>query len=225
ESMDRPDHAPESPALGQSGLRVLCDLCESHFCSGDRRMHNRMEKAYHIFAQRPTQAPPVLRPGAEAYFKPFARPKCPSRMCVHRRPGPRQGDRMPIGRCTPLLILVCTSLANGQQGQGKLAATVHRDAYGVPHVVAATDEAVLFGMAYALAEDDWPLIEENYLRALGRAAERNGEAALREDWLARALEISRLSREEYARSTPRMRRLLNAYAAGLNAFVAAHPDL
>ena len=132
---------------------------------------------------------------------------------------------MPIGRCTTLLVLVCTSLASGQQGQGKLAATVHRDAYGVPHVVAATDEAVLFGMAYALAEDDWPLIEGNYLRALGRAAERNGEAALREDWLGRALEISRLSREEYHRSTPRMRKLLNAYAAGLNAFVAAHPNL
>ena len=61
---------------------------------------------------------------------------------------------MQIGRWTTLLILVCAQPANGQQGRGKLAATIHRDAYGVPHVLAATDEAVLFGMAYALAEDD-----------------------------------------------------------------------
>lgn len=49
--------------------------------------------------------------------------------------------------------------ASAQQTQPERVATIYRDAYGVAHVFAASDEAVLFGMAWALAEDDWPLIE------------------------------------------------------------------
>jgi penicillin amidase len=118
-------------------------------------------------------------------------------------------------------LLTFVSFAPAQQGSPKRSATIYRDAFGAPHVFAATDEGVLFGMAYALAEDDWPLIEENYVRALGRSAERDGQEAIARDWMARALEIPRFSIEEYKRATPRMRSLLEAYAAGLNAFVAA----
>src|SRR5688572_24246385 len=60
-------------------------------------------------------------------------------------------------------------------------ATIHRDAWGVPHVFSETDAGVVFGMAWALAEDDWALVEENYLRALGRLAELNGEDAVSGD--------------------------------------------
>ncbi|MBI4626741.1 MAG: penicillin acylase family protein [Verrucomicrobia bacterium] len=124
-----------------------------------------------------------------------------------------------------LLLLTAMSSAAGQLEASKRQTTIYRDAYGAPHVFAATDANVLFGMAYALAEDDWPLIEENYVRALGRSAEREGEAAVTRDWMARALEISRFSIEEYKRATPRMRGLLDAYAAGLNAYLAAHPSI
>jgi hypothetical protein len=132
---------------------------------------------------------------------------------------------MATSRITSVLLLALASAAAAQRANPKLTATIHRDQYGVPHIFAATDEAVLFGMAYALAEDDWPLIEENYVRALGRIAERDGEAGLQADWLARALEIQRLSIDEYKRAAPRLRRLLDAYTAGLNAFVAAHPNI
>ncbi|MBW3552539.1 MAG: penicillin acylase family protein [Gemmatimonadetes bacterium] len=103
-------------------------------------------------------------------------------------------------------------------------ATIHRDAWGAPHVFSATDEGVVYGMAWALAEDDWPLIEANYVQALGRAAELEGEEALTMDWAARAMEIPRLSRAEYDRATPRMRGLLDAYAAGLNGWLETNPD-
>jgi acyl-homoserine lactone acylase PvdQ len=101
---------------------------------------------------------------------------------------------------------------------------VFRDGYGVPHVFGSTDESVVFGAAWVQAEEDWPMVEENFLRASGRAAEVLGEEALLTDYMTRALEIPRLAREEYARSSPRMRGLLDAYAAGFNAWLAAHPD-
>ena len=103
------------------------------------------------------------------------------------------------------------------------AATIHRDAWGVPHVFSDTDAGALFGMAWALAEDDWPLIEQNYLSSLGRSAELNGEAAVARDWMARALRIVPLSIAEYETATPRMRTLLDAYAAGVNEWLASRP--
>jgi acyl-homoserine lactone acylase PvdQ len=104
------------------------------------------------------------------------------------------------------------------------AATIHRDAWGVPHVFSETDAGVVYGMAWALAEDDWPLIEGNYLHALGRFAERVGEDGLADDWMARALEIVPRSVREYESSPPRMRRLLDAFAAGMNDWLSQHSE-
>lgn len=102
-------------------------------------------------------------------------------------------------------------------------AIIHRDAWGAPHVLADTDAGAVFGMAWALAEDDWPLIEENYLHALGRYAEVAGETGVRDDWMARALEIVPLSIAEYDAASPRIRGLLDAFAAGLNAWLDTRP--
>ncbi|MEA2562447.1 MAG: acyl-homoserine-lactone acylase [Acidobacteriota bacterium] len=100
------------------------------------------------------------------------------------------------------------------------SATIYRDTWGVPHIYGPTDASVAFGMAYAQAEDNFAHLQDNFLRALGRAAEVHGEEALQDDQLARALEIPRLAREEYERSTPRMRAIYDAYAAGLERYVA-----
>ncbi|MGH7544043.1 MAG: penicillin acylase family protein, partial [Gemmatimonadota bacterium] len=102
---------------------------------------------------------------------------------------------------------------------------VFRDGYGAPHVFGPTDESVAFGAAWVQAEEDWALVEENFLRAAGRAAEAFGEEALLTDYMTRALEIPRLAMEEYERSSDRMRGLLDAYADGFNAWLAAHPEV
>jgi acyl-homoserine-lactone acylase len=111
------------------------------------------------------------------------------------------------------------ALAGSVRAQPAVA-TIHRDAWGVPHVFSDTDAGVVFGMAWALAEDDWPLIEENYLQALGRRAELSGPAALPGDWMARALKIVPLSIAEYEASSPRIRTLLDSFAAGMNRWLA-----
>lgn len=128
-----------------------------------------------------------------------------------------------------VLVLVLVALAGSV---GPLAAqiprpdlpTIYRDGYGVPHVFGATDASVAYGAAWVQAEEDWPAVERNFLRASGRGAELLGEEALADDYIARALEIPRLSREEYERSDPRMKALLDAYADGFNGYLEAHPD-
>src|SRR5688572_14608046 len=102
--------------------------------------------------------------------------------------------------------------------------TIYRDTYGVPHVFGRTDASTVFGFAYAQAEDNFWRIEENYMAAIGRSAEVYGERRLERDRRNRALEIPRLAREEYRRLDPHTRSLCDAFAAGLNYYIARHPE-
>jgi acyl-homoserine lactone acylase PvdQ len=121
-------------------------------------------------------------------------------------------------------LLVASLLATPSPGRAQAPeAMIHRDAWGVPHVFSETDAGVVFGMAWALAEDDWALIEENYLQALGRRAELMGDAAVAGDWMARALKIAPLSVAEYESAAPRMRELLDAFATGMNRWLESRP--
>jgi acyl-homoserine lactone acylase PvdQ len=111
--------------------------------------------------------------------------------------------------------------------------TIYRDTYGVPHVYGPTDASVVFGFVYAEAEDNFSQIEENYIRALGRAAEVYGEGtagtyggnSLGDDFLVKVLEIPRLSIAEYERANPRTPDLCNAVADGLNYYLAQNPGV
>ncbi len=105
------------------------------------------------------------------------------------------------------------------------SATIYRDTYGVPHIYAPTDAACVFGFAYAQAEDNFWQIEDNYVRALGRTTEVYGEGALPSDLLNRALEISKLSIAEYQHASPHMREMAEAYADGLNFYLARNPQV
>lgn len=102
--------------------------------------------------------------------------------------------------------------------------TIYRDRFGIPHVVGKTDAATAFGFGYAQAEDNWPRLEDNLIRALGRRAEVEGEAAAWEDRLNRAIEIPRLAREEYSRLDRRMKALADGFAAGINFWLERHPS-
>ena len=83
----------------------------------------------------------------------------------------------------------------------------------------------MFGFVYAQAEDNFPHIEDNYIRALGRASEIYGESTLTDDLLTRSLEIPRLSIAEYERASPQMRQICDAVASALNYFLAKNPQV
>ena len=149
----------------------------------------------------------------------------------------RAKKRAGTRRLSWALLAVIFSLASGglARGEQQIAApeweavarsvTIYRDAWGVPHIYGPTDASVVFGHLYAQAEDNFRQIEENFILATGRAAEVHGERALAGDILVRALEVKRLSIAEYERSTPRLRALCDAFAGGLNYFLAKNPDV
>ena len=56
-----------------------------------------------------------------------------------------------------------------------------RDDWGIAHVHGMSDADAVFGLIYAQVEDDFPCIDANYLTALGRTAEAEGEPAIWQD--------------------------------------------
>jgi len=105
------------------------------------------------------------------------------------------------------------------------AVTITRDDWGLAHVHGATDADAVFGMVYAQAEDDYNRIERNYLFALGRTAEADGEDAIWQDLRARMYLPHDTLRQAYADSPDWLRRLMDAWADGLNYYLATHPQV
>src|SRR5205085_3318237 len=127
----------------------------------------------------------------------------------------------------PLLFLL-TAAAPPEQARWKAEAarvTISRDDWGIAHVHGPTDADAVFGMIYAQAEDDIPRIEANYLTNLGRMAEAEGEKAIWQDLRARLYVSDGELKADYARSPAPMRKLIDAWADGLNYFLATHPDI
>lgn len=119
---------------------------------------------------------------------------------------------------------VCASQASSTGADAVArSVTIYRDSFGIPHVFGPTDASVVFGFAYAQAEDYFWRVEDNFIRALGRSAEVYGEKMLVEDRMNRALEIPKLAQAEYQRLPPRVRALCDAFADGLNYYLARHP--
>lgn len=105
------------------------------------------------------------------------------------------------------------------------AVTVLRDDWGIAHVHGKTNADAVFGMAYTQAEDDFNRVETNYLTSLGRMAEAEGESAIWQD-LRQKLFIDPVQLQGmYARSPRWLKSLMDAWADGLNYYLATHPDV
>ena len=103
--------------------------------------------------------------------------------------------------------------------------TITRDEWGIPHIHGRSDADAVFGLIYAQAEDDFNRIEMNYLSALGRTAETEGEARLFHDLRMRLVVDEDTLRSHYATSPSWLRSLMDAWADGLNYYLATHPQV
>lgn len=104
--------------------------------------------------------------------------------------------------------------------------TITRDDWGIAHVDGGTDADAVFGMMYAQAEDDFDRIEINYLTSLGRLAEAEGESAIWQDLRQRLfVDPEVLKNELYPKSPAWLRTLMEAWADGLNYYLATHPGV
>jgi acyl-homoserine-lactone acylase len=103
-------------------------------------------------------------------------------------------------------------------------AVISRDRFGVPHVHGARDADTAYGLAWAHAEDDFPTLQRSALAARGRLATVAGREAAPIDYLIALLRVREVAESGHPTLAPRTRALLDGYAAGLNAYAAAHGD-
>jgi acyl-homoserine-lactone acylase len=100
-----------------------------------------------------------------------------------------------------------------------------RDDFGVPHIYGKTDADAVFGLLYAQAEDDFKRVERNYIWAIGRLAEVEGEKALYSDLRARLFMSIEQAKLAYQHSPAALKALCDAFADGLNYYLATHPHV
>jgi acyl-homoserine-lactone acylase len=103
--------------------------------------------------------------------------------------------------------------------------TIVRDDWGIAHIHGRTDAQAVFGMIYAQAEDDFSRVEMNYLTALGRTAETEGEASIWKDLRQRLIVDPVDLKAKYAASPAWLKALMNGWADGLNYYLATHPKV
>ena len=92
--------------------------------------------------------------------------------------------------------------------------TITRDDWGIAHVRGKTDADAVFGMVYAQAEDDFNRVETNYINALGRLAEAEGESAVIQDLRMKLFIDPADLKARYAQSPPWLQVLMTAWADG-----------
>lgn len=100
-----------------------------------------------------------------------------------------------------------------------------RDDFGVPHIYGKTDADAVFGMLYAQCEDDFNRVERNYIWAIGRLAEVEGEKALYSDLRARLYMTKEEAIKNYDDSPKWLQELCIAFADGVNFYLKNHPEV
>ena len=87
--------------------------------------------------------------------------------------------------------------------------TIMRDDFGVPHVYGKTDADAVFGLLYAQCEDDFKRVERNYIWAIGRLAEVEGEESLYSDLRARLFMTKEEAIDHYESSPKWLKKTLS----------------
>src|SRR3954469_4747297 len=131
----------------------------------------------------------------------------------------------------PLLLLLATPAASqpgSEQARWRAEAarvTIVRDDWGIAHVRGRTEADAVFGMIYAQCEDDFNRVETNYMTSLGRTAEAEGASKIYQDLRMKMFITPELLKKLYSESPVWLKSLMNSWAAGLNYYLAKHPEV
>ncbi|MEZ2413401.1 acylase [Muriicola sp. E247] len=134
------------------------------------------------------------------------------------------------------VLLILILIANSCKSNGQLSelerweshaenTTIIRDSFGVPHVYGKTDADAVFGLLYAQCEDDFNRVEQNYIWAIGRLAEVEGEEAIYSDLRARLFMSEEEAIAQYENSPQWLKELCDAFADGINYYLYTHPEV
>ena len=146
-----------------------------------------------------------------------------------------QGSQLKIHAKIATLLFVIAAVAGGRANAAPSSAakarwaqqaarvTIVRDNWGIAHVHGKTDADAVFGMIYAQCEDDFNRVETNYLNAMGRLAETEGESKLYQDLRMKLFIDPEDLKKQYAASPDWLKKLMDAFADGANDYLARHP--
>src|SRR5580698_10351308 len=101
--------------------------------------------------------------------------------------------------------------------------TIIRDDWGIAHVYGKTDADAVFGMEYAQAEDDFNRVETNYINAMGRLAETEGESKIYLDLRMKLFIDPIILKAQYTASPAWLKSLMDAFAH--NFYLYKHPEV
>jgi acyl-homoserine lactone acylase PvdQ len=134
-----------------------------------------------------------------------------------------------------ILVVAAASAAAGFQAdrnpeiarwkQEAARVTIIRDDWGIAHVYGKTDADAVFGMEYTQAEDDFNRVETNYINAMGRLAEAEGETRIWQDLRMKLFIDPTELKKDYGASPAWLRKLMDAFADGLNYYLYEHPEV
>lgn len=102
--------------------------------------------------------------------------------------------------------------------------SIRRDRHGIPHITADNDSDLFFGFGWAIAEDR--LFQLDWLRrkAVGKLSEIIGPDGLVSDRLVRTIGLGHIATAEWEQLTSPVRELLEAFTAGINAWMEQNAD-
>lgn len=132
-----------------------------------------------------------------------------------------------------ILVAACSSGASQDSANSEVAGwerqaanvTIIRDDWGIPHIYGKTDADAVFGLMYAQAEDDFNRVETNFINAMGRLAEAEGESAVYRDLRMKLFIDPDSMKAKYATSPEWLKTLMNAWADGLNYYLHKNPNV
>lgn len=151
-------------------------------------------------------------------------------------PRPAFAQRFLRGLLYILAVLGLTGLVGWQYLRGSLPQTsgrialpglhlpveVVRDRHGIPHIYAETLRDANFALGFAHAQDRLWQMEMNRRTAAGRLSELFGPSTLDTDKFLRTLGIHRHARATFEHLDPDTQEIFQAYADGVNAFLATN---
>ncbi|HQR33082.1 MAG TPA: penicillin acylase family protein, partial [Blastocatellia bacterium] len=119
-------------------------------------------------------------------------------------------------------LIAVTPLSHFNTGAAKKTlaeqAVIRRDTFGVPHILAETEDAAAFAMGYAQAEDHCVEIARRFLSARGEEAKYTG-AGVETDFESKRYGIHEIAQKNFGKLSPLMQQIHHAFAAGFNRYV------
>ncbi len=101
---------------------------------------------------------------------------------------------------------------------------IYRDDSGVPHIIAQNERDLFFAMGYVVSQDRLWQMDLNRRAATGSLSEIFGAETLEIDRFIKTIGISKIAHELAHNISAESKRILDAYASGINAFLARNKD-